>query len=264
MIQAPATKFCWLGLILVWSNQALYQHLIVESHKANLMLELLLSPTPMTPRLNPKFCQSLDKLQSGRVVAYCTMPSSVYWILFFSYPFFFSAKSGSASSPENVNGQKQWLDEEIERAIEQQNLLKQLEEALRAREAAVIRREEVLQQKEALETKKIRSSQVRLLWIQNWCKHGVIWRCVHLCTPLTIAIRLKRTHNLKFNWWCNNQEAGHKILILCSKFYGVNPNTICLAPVAALLLLQSECVIGYTGTIWLHIWLLWLGFYTFL
>nr|XP_039254763.1 kinesin-like protein KIF27 isoform X2 [Styela clava] len=71
-----------------------------------------------------------------------------------------SAKSISPEEPDDIDEQRRWLDEEVEKALDQQKLLKQLEDALRAREAAVIRREEAIQRRTALETKKMRSSQV--------------------------------------------------------------------------------------------------------
>lgn len=56
--------------------------------------------------------------------------------------------------------QKKWLDEEVEKVLNQRQALEELEEELKKREAIVSKKEALLQEKSDLENKKLRSSQV--------------------------------------------------------------------------------------------------------
>lgn len=59
-----------------------------------------------------------------------------------------------------MDEQKKWLDEEVEKVLNQRQELEQLEEELKKREAIVSKKEALLQEKSHLENKKLRSSQV--------------------------------------------------------------------------------------------------------
>lgn len=60
-----------------------------------------------------------------------------------------------------------WLEEEEEQVLRRRSELQELEEELRRREEVLLRREACLQQKNKLEAKMLRSSQVSLYM----CKH---------------------------------------------------------------------------------------------
>ncbi|XP_075405951.1 kinesin-like protein KIF27 isoform X3 [Tenrec ecaudatus] len=59
---------------------------------------------------------------------------------------------------------KKWLDEEVEKVLNQRQELEELEEDLKKREAIVSKKEALLQEKSQLENKKLRSSQVLSYW----------------------------------------------------------------------------------------------------
>ena len=59
-----------------------------------------------------------------------------------------------------MDKQKKWLDEEVEKVLNQRQELEELEEDLKKREAIVSKKEALLQEKSHLESKKLRSSQV--------------------------------------------------------------------------------------------------------
>lgn len=59
-----------------------------------------------------------------------------------------------------MDEQKKWLDEEVEKVLNQRQELEELEEDLKKREAIVSKKEALLQEKSYLENKKLRSSQV--------------------------------------------------------------------------------------------------------
>lgn len=59
-----------------------------------------------------------------------------------------------------MDEQKKWLDEEVEKVLNQRQELEELEEDLKKREAIVCKKEALLQEKSHLENKKLRSSQV--------------------------------------------------------------------------------------------------------
>ncbi|KFW70016.1 Kinesin-like KIF27, partial [Pygoscelis adeliae] len=71
-------------------------------------------------------------------------------------------KSNSVASSQKLQKleeQKKWLDEEMERILQQHQQLAELEEDLKKREAIVAKKEALLQEKSHLEIKKLRSSQ---------------------------------------------------------------------------------------------------------
>ncbi|XP_069736257.1 kinesin-like protein KIF27 isoform X2 [Phaenicophaeus curvirostris] len=66
---------------------------------------------------------------------------------------------GTSQKLQKLEEQKNWLDEEIERILQQQQQLAELEEDLKKREDIVAKKEALLQEKSHLEVKKLRSSQ---------------------------------------------------------------------------------------------------------
>lgn len=62
-----------------------------------------------------------------------------------------------------MDEQKKWLDEEVEKVLNQRQELEELEEDLKKREAILSKKEALLQEKSWLESKKLRSSQVFFL-----------------------------------------------------------------------------------------------------
>ncbi|XP_075825557.1 kinesin-like protein KIF27 [Microtus pennsylvanicus] len=60
---------------------------------------------------------------------------------------------------QKLDEQKKWLDEEVEKVLNQRQELEMLEEDLKKREAIVSKKEALLQEKSQLENKKLRSSQ---------------------------------------------------------------------------------------------------------
>ncbi|KAM3924964.1 kinesin-like protein KIF7 [Leptodactylus fuscus] len=73
-----------------------------------------------------------------------------------------SGSNGSVISLEQqqkIEEQKKWLDSEIDKVLEQRRALDELEEELKKREGILIKREALLQEKNDLEIKRLRSSQ---------------------------------------------------------------------------------------------------------
>ncbi|XP_067411786.1 kinesin-like protein KIF7 isoform X2 [Emydura macquarii macquarii] len=73
-----------------------------------------------------------------------------------------SGSNGSVISLEQqqkIEEQKKWLDLEMDKVLEQRHALDELEDELRKREAIVAKKEALLQEKNGLETKRLRSSQ---------------------------------------------------------------------------------------------------------
>ncbi|XP_063035714.1 kinesin-like protein KIF27 [Melospiza melodia melodia] len=71
-------------------------------------------------------------------------------------------KKNSVGAPQKLQKleeQKKWLDEEMERILQQHQQLAELEEDLKKREAIVAKKEAYMQEKSYLEMKKLRSSQ---------------------------------------------------------------------------------------------------------
>lgn len=64
-------------------------------------------------------------------------------------------------SVQKIEEQKRWLDEEMERVLEQRRGLEDLEGELTKREEILAKKEALLQERSGLETKRLRSSQVR-------------------------------------------------------------------------------------------------------
>lgn len=56
--------------------------------------------------------------------------------------------------------QKRWLDQEMEKVLQQRRALEELGEELRKREAILAKKEALVQEKTGLESKRLRSSQV--------------------------------------------------------------------------------------------------------
>ncbi|XP_064436146.1 kinesin-like protein KIF27 isoform X2 [Mirounga angustirostris] len=67
---------------------------------------------------------------------------------------------GRTDQLQKLDEQKKWLDEEVEKVLNQRQELEELEEDLKKREAIVCKKEALLQEKSHLENKKLRSSQV--------------------------------------------------------------------------------------------------------
>ncbi|NXA36712.1 KIF27 protein, partial [Eudromia elegans] len=67
--------------------------------------------------------------------------------------------AGALQKLEKSEDQKKWLDEEVERILQQHQQLTELEEDLKKREAIITKKEALLQEKSYLEIKKFRSSQ---------------------------------------------------------------------------------------------------------
>ncbi|XP_007467500.1 PREDICTED: kinesin-like protein KIF27 isoform X1 [Lipotes vexillifer] len=66
---------------------------------------------------------------------------------------------GSIDQLQKLDEQKKWLDEEVEKVLNQRQELEELEEDLKKREAIVCKKEALLQEKSHLENKKLRSSE---------------------------------------------------------------------------------------------------------
>ncbi|XP_070104598.1 kinesin-like protein KIF27 isoform X5 [Equus przewalskii] len=66
---------------------------------------------------------------------------------------------GSIDQLQKLDEQKKWLDEEVEKVLNQRQELEELKEDLKKREAIVSKKEALLQEKSHLENKKLRSSQ---------------------------------------------------------------------------------------------------------
>ncbi|XP_008948381.1 PREDICTED: kinesin-like protein KIF7, partial [Merops nubicus] len=65
----------------------------------------------------------------------------------------------SFSSHQKIEEQKKWLDMEMDKVLEQRRALDELEDELRKRETIVAKKEALLQEKNGLESKRLRSSQ---------------------------------------------------------------------------------------------------------
>lgn len=61
---------------------------------------------------------------------------------------------------QKIEEQKRWLDEEMERVLDQRKELEDLEGELTKREQILAKKEALLQERSGLETKRLRSSQV--------------------------------------------------------------------------------------------------------
>lgn len=75
-------------------------------------------------------------------------------------------KNNSVGAPQKLQKlekQKKWLDEEMERILQQHQQLAELEEDLRKREAIVAKKDMLLQEKSRLDIKKLRSSQNKIV-----------------------------------------------------------------------------------------------------
>ncbi|XP_065762390.1 kinesin-like protein KIF7 isoform X1 [Muntiacus reevesi] len=75
-----------------------------------------------------------------------------------------SGSNGSVVSLEQqqkIEEQKKWLDQEMEKVLQQRRALEELGEELHKREAILAKKEALMQEKTGLESKRLRSSQVR-------------------------------------------------------------------------------------------------------
>lgn len=70
---------------------------------------------------------------------------------------------------QKIEDQKRWLDEEMERVLEQRRGLEELEGELTKREEILAKKEALLQERSSLETKRLRSSQVETAKISPIC-----------------------------------------------------------------------------------------------
>lgn len=74
-----------------------------------------------------------------------------------------SGSNGSVVSLEQqqkIEEQKKWLDQEMEKVLQQRRALEELGEELRKREVILAKKEALMQEKTGLESKRLRSSQV--------------------------------------------------------------------------------------------------------
>ena len=67
----------------------------------------------------------------------------------------------SPAVPQKIEEQKKWLDQEMEKVLQQRRALEELGEELHKREAILAKKEALMQEKTGLESKRLRSSQVR-------------------------------------------------------------------------------------------------------
>lgn len=72
---------------------------------------------------------------------------------------------------QKIEEQKRWLDEEMERVLEQRRGLEDLEGELTKREEILAKKEALLHERSGLETKRLRSSQVLTATIR-WLSSG--------------------------------------------------------------------------------------------
>ncbi|KFV69355.1 Kinesin-like KIF27, partial [Dryobates pubescens] len=70
-----------------------------------------------------------------------------------------NSSMGTSQKLQKLEEQKKWLDEEMERTLQQHQQLAELEEDIKKREAIVAKKEALLREKKHLEIKKLRSSQ---------------------------------------------------------------------------------------------------------
>lgn len=66
----------------------------------------------------------------------------------------------SSTVPQKIEEQKKWLDQEMEKVLQQRRALEELGEELRKREVILAKKEALMQEKTGLESKRLRSSQV--------------------------------------------------------------------------------------------------------
>lgn len=77
------------------------------------------------------------------------------------YLYVYMTRCALTGSVQKIEEQKRWLDEEMERVLEQRRGLEDLEGELTKREEILAKKEALLQERSGLETKRLRSSQVR-------------------------------------------------------------------------------------------------------
>lgn len=99
---------------------------------------------------------------------------------------------------QKIEEQKKWLDQEMEKVLQQRRALEELGEELRKREAILAKKEALVQEKTGLESKRLRSSQVsppREARQAGFCPagRGVCWAlssclCTVCCPSSTLAL----------------------------------------------------------------------------
>lgn len=62
--------------------------------------------------------------------------------------------------PQKIEEQKKWLDQEMEKVLQQRRALEELGQELHKREVILAKKEALMQEKTGLESKRLRSSQV--------------------------------------------------------------------------------------------------------
>lgn len=80
-------------------------------------------------------------------------PSELGWLL--------SPLPASPAFSQKIEEQKKWLDQEMEKVLQQRRALDELGAELHKREAILAKKEALMQEKTGLESKRLRSSQVR-------------------------------------------------------------------------------------------------------
>ncbi|XP_045436041.1 kinesin-like protein KIF27 isoform X3 [Pipistrellus kuhlii] len=125
---------------------------------------------------------------------------------------------GSIDQLQKLDEQKKWLDEEVEKVLNQRQELEELEEDLKKREAIVSKKEALLQEKSYLENKKLRSSQEEHALFQ--LEEGI--------EALEAAIEYKnesiqsRQNSLRVSF----QNLSHSEANILEKLIGLNPTEI--------------------------------------
>ncbi|XP_065735328.1 kinesin-like protein KIF27 isoform X6 [Phocoena phocoena] len=123
---------------------------------------------------------------------------------------------GSIDQLQKLDEQKKWLDEEVEKVLNQRQELEELEEDLKKREAIVCKKEALLQEKSHLENKKLRSSQ----------EEHVLFQLEEGIEALEAAIEYKNEHIQSRQ---NSLRAS--LQNLCHSEENVLEKLICLSPV---------------------------------
>ncbi|KAL0606987.1 Kinesin-like protein KIF27 [Plecturocebus cupreus] len=105
------------------------------------------------------------------------------------------SSNSPASASRKLDEQKKWLDEEVEKVLNQRQELEELEEDLKKREAIVSKKEAMLQEKSHLENKKLRSSQINL-----GSPRSKYWEFQKDTTEKTKERISSKTSYKKFSW----------------------------------------------------------------
>lgn len=118
--------------------------------------------------------------------------------------------------PQKIEEQKKWLDSEMEKVLEQRRALEELKDELSKRETIVVKKEALLQEKNGLENKRLRSSQVGTASQLLYCTFSTCQVYLfHICFNKRI-IRIKG--DIAVIHWCSK---GREHFVLASS--GHNP-----------------------------------------